>query len=115
MKTYPSPVVHGPSTFFKQLPPFPIPCSGRCEKWSVVHFSGSWRGIGIEEGKGGRERATGHVMDRWAASRARREGAISRKGQRYSLLHDTMAATYGGGALPCSENRISRPLVAGNK
>ena len=48
-----------------------------------------------DRGRQGREgeRATGHVMDRWAASRARREGAISRKGQRYSLLHDTMAAT----------------------
>ena len=70
--------------------PSPIPCSGRCEKWSVVHFSGSWResgGRGAEEG--GR---TGHVMDRWAAREgARGRGAhraISRKGQRYSLLHD---------------------------
>ena len=53
------------------------------------------------------ERATGHVMDRWAASRARREGAISRKGQRYSLLHDTMAATYGGGALLLGKSNLA--------
>ena len=95
MKTYPSPVVHGPSTFFKQLPPFPaIPCSGRCEKWSVVHFSGSWRGI--EEGRGGR---TGNGPCYGQMGSEQSEGAISRKGQRYSLLHDTMAATYGGALL----------------
>ena len=98
MKTYPSPVVHGPSTFFKQLPPFPIPCSGRCEKWSVVHFSGSWRGIEEERGENG-QRAMLWTDGQRAEQTAQGEGAISRKGQRYSLLHDTMAATYGGALL----------------
>ena len=99
MKTSPSPVVHGPSTFFKQLPPFPIPCSGRCEKWSVVHFSGSWRGIGIEGGKGGRENGQRAMLWTDGQRAEQGEGAISRKGQRYSLLHDTMAATCGSASL----------------
>ena len=55
-----------------------------------------------DRGRQGREngqRAMLWTDGQRAEQTAQGEGAISRKGQRYSLLHDTMAATYGGALL----------------